>query len=220
MKTLPRPWTVAMEATIFTGWIYDHLLPHAEQVKVAHPLMLRAIAAAKKKNDRIDASKIADCLRCDFLPECHMAPTAIRDRRRTLRYRHLLVRQMVQMKNRISGLLLETGVSHNKQRLHKVWYFRELLTNEEIQDSIRPLLRLSRETIVRLQKTEYAWSVLCSETRCWPRESGVSGRCRELGPSRPSPGPWRWVMFRAFDRSNTPSAIAGYAGMKRARRIK
>ena len=55
-----------MEATIFTGWIYDHLLPHAEKVKVAHPLMLRAIAAAKKKNDKIDARKIADCLRCDF----------------------------------------------------------------------------------------------------------------------------------------------------------
>src|SRR5713101_8345126 len=120
MKNLPQPWTVAMEATIFTGWIYDHLLPHAQQVKVAHPLMLRAIAAAKKKNDRIDAGKIADCLRCDFLPECHMACTAIRDRRRTLRYRHLLVRQMVQMKNRISGLLMETGVSYNKQRLHKV----------------------------------------------------------------------------------------------------
>jgi len=157
MKTLPQPWTVAMEATIFTGWIYDHLLPHAERVKVAHPLMLRAIAASKKKNDRIDAGKIADCLRCDFLPECHMASTAIRDRRRTLRYRHLLVRQMVQMKNRISGLLMETGVSHNKQRLHKVGYFRELLsTNEEIDESIRPLLRLSRETIVRCQKTEYA----------------------------------------------------------------
>ena len=87
MKTLPQPWIVAMEATIFTGWIYDRLLPHAQQIKVAHPLMLRAIAAAKKKNDRIDASKIADCLRCDFLPECHMASTAIRDRRRTLRVR-------------------------------------------------------------------------------------------------------------------------------------
>jgi anti-sigma factor RsiW len=22
-------WTAAMEATVFTGWIYDHLLPHA-----------------------------------------------------------------------------------------------------------------------------------------------------------------------------------------------
>jgi transposase len=157
MTTLPQPWTVAMEATIFTGWIYDHLLPHAAQVKVAHPVMLRAIAASKKKNDRIDAGKIADCLRCDFLPECHMVSTEIRDRRRTLRYRHLVVRQMVQMKNRVSGLLLETGVSHNKQRLHKVGYFGELLaTNKDIDDSIRPLLRLSRETIVRLQKTDYA----------------------------------------------------------------
>jgi hypothetical protein len=49
IKTLPQPWTVAMEATIFTGWIYDHLKPHAADVKVAHPLMLRAIAAAKKR---------------------------------------------------------------------------------------------------------------------------------------------------------------------------
>src|ERR1700692_2662480 len=70
MKTLPQPWTAAMKATVFTGWIYDHLQPHAAALKVAHPLMLRAIAAAKKKNDRIDASKICDCLRCDFLPEC------------------------------------------------------------------------------------------------------------------------------------------------------
>src|SRR5271156_6315015 len=77
IRTMPQPRMMAMESTIFTGWIYDHLLPHAEKVKVAHPLMLRAIAAAKKKNDRIDAGKIADCLRCDFLPECHMASTEI-----------------------------------------------------------------------------------------------------------------------------------------------
>jgi hypothetical protein len=51
MKTLPLPWTAAMEATMFTGWIYDHLKPHATALKVAHPLMLRAIAAAKKKNE-------------------------------------------------------------------------------------------------------------------------------------------------------------------------
>src|SRR5258708_34245887 len=51
MKTLPQPWSAAMEATMFTGWIYDHLKPHAVALKVAHPLMLRAIALAKKKND-------------------------------------------------------------------------------------------------------------------------------------------------------------------------
>src|ERR1700733_14808176 len=152
-----NPRMIAMEATIFTGWIYDYLLPHAEKLKVAHPLMLRAIAASKKKNDRIDASKIADCLRCDFLPECHMASTEIRDRRRTLRYRHLVVRQVVQMKNRISGLLMESGVSYDKQRLHKMGYFTELLsTNQEISDSIRPLLRLGREHILRGQRLDRA----------------------------------------------------------------
>src|SRR5713226_908516 len=31
IKTLPQPRMIAMEATIFTGWIYDHLLPHAEK---------------------------------------------------------------------------------------------------------------------------------------------------------------------------------------------
>src|SRR5580700_1978991 len=151
IATLPQPRTIAMEATIFTGWIYDHLLPHASAVKVAHPLMLRAIALAKKKNDKIDASKIADCLRCDFLPECHMASTEIRDRRRILRYRHLIVRQMVQTKNRVSGLLMESGVSYDKQRLHKMGYFSELFsTNEEINESIRPLLWLGREHIQRV----------------------------------------------------------------------
>ena len=156
IKTLPQPRMIAMEATIFTGWIYDHLLPHAEKVKVAHPLMLRAIAAAKRKNDKIDASKIADCLRCDFLPECYMTSTEIRDRRRTLGYRGLLVKQMVQMKNRISGLLMEAGVSYNKQRLHKVGYFTELMAGNEEIDCVRPLLKLSRETINRSQKLDYA----------------------------------------------------------------
>ena len=49
MKRLPQPWTVAMEATIFTAWIYDDLLPHTAALKVAHPLMLRAIAAARRR---------------------------------------------------------------------------------------------------------------------------------------------------------------------------
>jgi len=55
---------------------------------------------------------------------------------------------MVQMKNRVSGLRMETGVSYNQQRLHKVGYFAELMTsNKEVHESIRPLLKLSRDMI-------------------------------------------------------------------------
>src|SRR3989442_13881392 len=87
----------------------------------------------------------------------YMASTEIRERRRTLRYRNLLVRQAVQMKNKIAVLLMEAGVSYNKQKLHKVGYFRELLaTNQDIDEGLKPLLRLCRETVVHLGKTESA----------------------------------------------------------------
>jgi transposase len=85
---------------------------HAEG---GHPLMLRAITASKKKNERIDAHKIADGLRCDFLPESYMASTEIRERRRTVRYGNLLVRQAVQTKNKIAVLLMEADVNYKKQ---------------------------------------------------------------------------------------------------------
>src|SRR6056297_2311747 len=90
---------------------------------------LRAIAAGKKKNDKLDAKKIADLLRCDLLPECYMAPTEIRELRRILRYRNLIIRQAVQMKNKISGLLMELGAEYDKKRLHGQKYFYELLEN-------------------------------------------------------------------------------------------
>ena len=157
MATLPRPWIAAMEATIFTSWVYDHLLPHAAAVKVAHPLMLRAITAAKKKNDSVDADKISDLLRVNLLPECYMAPQAIRDLRRCLRYRNLLVRQSTQTKNKVSGLLMESGIEYSKQKLHQKAYFSELLKRkgeEQLPPSLTPLLKLSRTTIETTGKME------------------------------------------------------------------
>jgi transposase len=142
---LPGPWIGAMEATIFTGWIYDHLAQHAVELKVAHPEMLKAITAAKKKNDRADAERIADLLRVNLLPECYMLPTDIRELRRILRYRNHIVRTAVKMQNKMSGLLLEVGADYNKARLRGKRYFARLLeTVEEIPQSVKELLKLSR----------------------------------------------------------------------------
>ena len=156
MKELPKPWAAALEATLFTGWIYDHLLPHADSIQVAHPLMLKAIAASKKKNDRLDAQKICDLLRCDLLPECYMAPQSIRDLRRILRYRNLVVANSTRMKNKISGLLMEVGSEHAKSRLHGKRYFAELLRDlgEEIPDSVKGLLRMSRAQLEMFQSMQ------------------------------------------------------------------
>jgi transposase len=136
-----------MEATLFTGWIYDFLKPHARELKVAHPLMLKAIAAGKKKNDKVDAAMLADLLRCDLLPECHMASPQIRELRRVLRYRRLAVRQMTRMHNKTAGLLMEIGAQYNKDKLGGKRYFAQLMDQlrGDIPDSVADLLQLSRQ---------------------------------------------------------------------------
>jgi transposase len=151
-KTLRGPWVCAMEATLFTGWIYDWLKPYAREVKVAHPLMLRAIAASKKKNDRVDAGKIADLLRADLLPECYMASERTRELRRVLRYRKMIVCQASRMKNKVAGLLMEVGEPYEKSRLHGKRYFRELLDSlEATPESVKYLMQLSRGTMETFQ---------------------------------------------------------------------
>ena len=148
MAILPKPWTVAMEATLFTGWIYDFLKPYASDIKVAHPQMLKAITAAKKKNDQSDAQKICDLMRVGLLPECYMAPSEIRELRRILRYRNHIVRTSVKIKNKISGLLMEVGADYNKRKLHGKKYFFALLENiENVPPSVIDMLKLSRSNL-------------------------------------------------------------------------
>ena len=142
---LPGPWYGAMEATLFTGWVYDFLKPYAVDLKVAHPAMLKAITAAKKKNDRADAEKIADLLRVNLLPESHMMSEELRELRRILRYRNMIVRTAVKMKNKMSGLLMEVGAQYSKKRLYGKKYFNTLLERvEDVPNSVKELLKLSR----------------------------------------------------------------------------
>ena len=152
-----QEWVAAMEATLFTGWVYDFLSPFAQDLKVAHPEMLKAITAAKKKNDQADAERIADLLRVGLLPECYMAPREIRELRRVLRFRNLLVRQAVRMKNKISGLLMEVGAPYSKSRLHGQTYFHDLLGRlDETPDFVLDMLKMSRmslESFTKMQKS-------------------------------------------------------------------
>lgn len=178
---LPGPWLGAMEATMFTGWIYDYLKPHALELKVAHPEMLRAITAAKKKNDRADAEKLADLLRANLLPECYMASEKIRELRRILRYRNMIVRTSVKMKNKISGLLMEVGAQYNKKRLHGEKYFTELLEKvEDVPASVNDLLKLSRSGLEmfeavqrRLLETLHDNTLICERVRRLQTINGI-----------------------------------------------
>lgn len=143
---LPKRWIGGMEATMFTGWIYDYLKPHAVELKVGHPLKLKAITAAKHKSDALDAATLSDLLRCGLFPECWMAPEEIRNPRRVLRYRNLVVREAVRMHNRTAGMLMECGVEYDKKRLKGKRYFRELMESleDDVPETVRELLAMTR----------------------------------------------------------------------------
>lgn len=143
--SIDRPWIGALEATMFTGWIYDFLRPYALELKVAHPAMLKALTAGKHVNDSISANKICDLLRGNLLPESYMVSEEIRELRRVLRFRTLMKQEAKRMKNKINGLLMEVGASYNKKRLYGKRYFQNLLqTVEYVPVSVLQLLRISK----------------------------------------------------------------------------
>jgi len=150
-----QPWQGALEATMFSAWIYDVLAPHAVALKVAHSALLAAIAAGKHASDRLDARTIADLVRANLIPGVWMAPPEIRALRLQLRYRNLVVRQATQTMNRIASTLMEQGVEYSKTKLHGKRYFQELLESlEEVPETVRTMLRYSRGNLEMFRTTQ------------------------------------------------------------------
>jgi transposase len=154
-EDLREPWCGAMEATLFSAWIYDTLKPYAQRLVMGHPAKMKAITAGKKKSDTIDARTIADLLRCDLLPVCYVLPPEMRDLRRLLRYRNMVVRQSVRMQNKMAGLLMESGTAFVKDKLHGKKYFSELMKSlEEVPESVKDLLPMSRGSMEMFESTQ------------------------------------------------------------------
>ena len=80
------------------------------EVKLVHAQRVKAIAAAKLKNDRIDSATLAHLLRCDLLPEAWMADESTRQLRQQVRLRATLVRQRTRLKNQVHAILHQHGL--------------------------------------------------------------------------------------------------------------
>jgi transposase len=109
LSILPDNSQVVLEATnnwyAFMEWSHDLPL----DIRLAHPLKLKAIASARIKTDSIDSQILADLLRSDFIPESYIAPKEIRDIRELVRYRTALVRIRTQFITRIHAVLFKVG---------------------------------------------------------------------------------------------------------------
>jgi transposase len=109
---VPGPFSVCYEASCGYGHLYEKLapLPLARHVAVAHPGQLRLIYRSKRKNDRVDAAKLAKLLYLDMVPQVHVPRADVRAWRALITYRHKLMSKRVAVKNQIRALLRGLGI--------------------------------------------------------------------------------------------------------------
>jgi len=90
-----RNWTV----------MYDWLEEELDEVKLANPRKVKAIAEAKIKTDKIDATILAHLLRSDLIPEAYVPKAETRIIKNILRQRMFFVKLSSMTKNRIHNIL-------------------------------------------------------------------------------------------------------------------
>ncbi len=66
-----EPLTAVLEASYCWEPIYDWLDDLTEEVVLAHPSKVRAIAEARIKTDKIDSEILAHLLRADLIPKAY-----------------------------------------------------------------------------------------------------------------------------------------------------
>jgi len=110
MKQIRQPFQVAFEASCGYGYLHKHLSMLARRVVVAHPGHLRLIFRAKRKNDRVDAQKLAKLLYLDEVPPVYVPSASIQQWREMIEWRQALVAKRVACKNALRALPRSGGI--------------------------------------------------------------------------------------------------------------
>jgi len=114
LDKIQKPFEVCFEASTGYGYLFERLQGLARRVVVAHPGQLRLIFRSKRKNDRVDAEKLAKLLFLDEVPPVHVPQEDVRAWRRMIGHRRKLVASRIRSKNAVRALLRSQGVEAPK----------------------------------------------------------------------------------------------------------
>src|SRR3954468_606448 len=137
-----EPFSVCYEASCGYGHLYEQLRPIAHHVAVAHPGKLRLIYRPKRKNERVDAQKLAKLLLLDMVPPVHVPSIDVRAWRSLIVLRQRVMSQVVRAKNQIRGVLREHDIAGAKW----LWSKKKLAWLESLE--LHPIAKLRLELAV------------------------------------------------------------------------
>ena len=131
LKELQEPFAICLEASCGAAHLADQLRKVAKRVVVAHPGQLRLIFKSKRKNDRVDARKLAMLLFLEQVPVVHVPDINVRTWRECIEFRHRLVSRRTQSKNALRSLLRNHGIESPPR--HRLWTQRGRAWLAEVQ---------------------------------------------------------------------------------------
>jgi transposase len=132
---------VCYEASCGYGYLYGLLGKVAQRVVVAHPGQLRLIFRSKRKNDRVDAEKLAKLLFLGEVPTVYVPSQDVRAWRQLIEYRIRLVNKRTRAKNSCRALLRSLGI--RAPRGFGLWTRKGMrwLRSVELPDAMHALRR-------------------------------------------------------------------------------
>jgi len=142
LRQLDQPFSICYEASCGYGHLYDALRPLAHHVAVAHSGKLRLIYGSKRKNDRVDAAKLAKLLLLDMVPPVHVPSIDVRAWRSLIMLRQRVLTLVVRCKNQIRGVLREHDIVGAKW----LWSKKQLAWLESLE--LHPVAKLRLELAV------------------------------------------------------------------------
>jgi transposase len=143
LSQVAKPWSICFEATCGYGYLYRELSKMGARVVVAHPGQLRLIFRAKRKNDRIDARKLAKLLYLDEVPAAYVPNQDVQNWRELIEYRRRTVDRQTTCKNAIRSLLRSQGIIASKG----LWTKKGLAWLRSLEMPT-PAARLKREMLL------------------------------------------------------------------------
>jgi transposase len=142
LRQIKEPFAICYEASCGYGHLYERLTPLAHHVAVAHPGKLRLIYGSKRKNDKVDAQKLAKLLLLDMVPPVHVPSIDVRAWRSLIVLRQRVLAQVVRAKNQIRGVLRENDIAGAKW----LWSKKKLVWLASLE--LHPIAKLRLELAV------------------------------------------------------------------------
>jgi transposase len=102
---------VTFEISGQAGFLYDSLIDCADSITVANPDKMTWIYRTAKKNDRMDARKMAVLLSIGEIPAVYMPTKEVRQWRMIICHRKKLLATSVTAKNRIRAIFKSQGIN-------------------------------------------------------------------------------------------------------------